>query len=410
MSDAASPESSQDESIVRVAVLSDIHAFHGPAKGEPPSYADEAKAEDQWRQHPFPGLTALIKTSKLKADLLLCCGDLADKAEPGAMKYCWAFLNETAKLLGARLCATAGNHDIDSRYGYNAFDARGMMQNLTPTFPVREGRLADQYWARQFCIVQSGSWRLVLVNSAAYHGQGSDDAQPPEYAHGRIAQSTIERLKDALTPPTNAAVNLLAIHHHPMAIGGVDEDGSYMANGEALIDLLAMDRQMWLIIHGHRHVPRLLHGQGGNNAPLLFGCGSFSALLRGRWATSAGNQFYMLEFPIGAASSLGLPLVGRFRSWDWHIGLGWEHATESSGLPGAGGFGCREHSGAVATKVADLVRKRSPATVSWLEVLAKYPQFEFLMPADIARVRTELESSKSIRVQWGAGYPTELSL
>jgi predicted phosphodiesterase len=351
----------------------------------------------------------LIAAENFKADVLLCCGDLADKAEPGAMKYAWSFLDDVASQLGAKLCATAGNHDVDSRYGYNDFDARGMLQNLLPNFPVRDSPLADQYWARHFCVVELGHLRLILLNSAAYHGQGSTDAQPPEYSRGRIAKSTVERLKDALQVNTKATVNLLAVHHHPMAIAGVDEDGSQMVNGEALVDLLAMDHHTWMIIHGHKHVPRLVHGQGGNNAPLIFGCGSFAALPTGKWATNTPNQFYLVEYPSSPGSAGGLPLAGRFRSWDWHIGMGWEPAADLSGLPSAGGFGCREHSTSVAANVAALVRARSPVALTWQEVLDQYPQYAYLAPTDVARVRRDLEKTNSVHVQWGPGYPTELS-
>jgi 3',5'-cyclic AMP phosphodiesterase CpdA len=351
----------------------------------------------------------LIDDNHLKADILLCCGDLADKADPGAMKYVWTSLSGLARGLGAKLCATAGNHDVDSRYGYNQYDARGVLQSLNPTFPVNSARSADQYWSRQFCVVIVGSLRLILVNSAAYHGQGLPGTGSPEYSHGRIADSTVERLKDVLDAPAESAINVLAVHHHPMAIAEVDDDGSHMVNGAALIDLLAKDRQAWMIIHGHKHVPRLIHGQGGNNAPVLFGCASFSAVLTGRWATRIANQFYLIDLPISPAGRSRLPIAGRFRSWDWHMGLGWEPASEHSGLPSTGGFGCRDHSTLVAANVAATVRKKSPSPVMWHEILKVYPQYEFLMPADIARVKTELETSHSVKVQWGGGYPAELT-
>jgi hypothetical protein len=59
--------------------------------------------------------------------------------------------------------------------------------------------------------------------------------------------------------------------------------------------------------------------------------------------------------------------------------------------------------------VAATVKKKSPSPVMWHEILKVYPQYEFLMPADIARVKTELETSHSVKVQWGGGYPAELT-
>jgi predicted phosphodiesterase len=398
-----------DVTTVRVAVISDIHAFHGPASGEPPSHADAAAPEDQPTQHPFAGLRSLITTEALRADILLCCGDLADKADPASVKYAWAFLRDAAQLLGGQLCATAGNHDVDSRYTYNDFDARGVLQTLVPTFPVSDAALADQFWARHFCVIESGELRLVLLNSAAYHGQGPPRAEAPEYSRGRIAASTVERLKDALRNSAAARINILACHHHPMAMPNVDDDGSHMQNGESLIQLLADDRSNWMIIHGHKHVPRLLHAQGGNNAPILLGAGSFSAVLTGRWATTTPNQFYVLEFPAGTAGDVGLPLAGRFKAWDWHIGLGWQPAKDQSGLPHLGGFGSREHALTVAQKIVALLDETPGVPIQWEEVLVRYPEYEFLSPDDMDRVKRELREGLAVRVQDGAGYPIELA-
>jgi hypothetical protein len=47
--------------------------------------------------------------------------------------YAWQRLHDLAEKSGAKLIATVGNHDVDSRYKSNAFDPRGYApQVLTP--------------------------------------------------------------------------------------------------------------------------------------------------------------------------------------------------------------------------------------------------------------------------------------
>ncbi|HSK39176.1 MAG TPA: hypothetical protein VK943_05365, partial [Arenibaculum sp.] len=61
--------------------MSDLHA-HGGSSTESgaPSVLGASDPEDQPKQHPITGLKRLIEDHNLKADLLLCPGDLADKA------------------------------------------------------------------------------------------------------------------------------------------------------------------------------------------------------------------------------------------------------------------------------------------------------------------------------------------
>ena len=174
---------------MRIAVASDIHAYAN-ADGPAPSHLCIAAPADQPTRHPVSGLKRLIEDEKLTADLLVCPGDLADKAETAALIYTWNELHAIKDLLKAELLiATAGNHDVDSRHKHNDFDARGALQALVPPFPGLSEAECDRYWGRNFVLLEKPTWRLLLLNSSAYHGGGKDPEK--EARHGRISERTV---------------------------------------------------------------------------------------------------------------------------------------------------------------------------------------------------------------------------
>src|SRR4051794_33745568 len=102
-----------------IAVLSDLHAFDQKSKSEAaePSYLCTLAPRDLPGQHPIRGLQQLIENEKLRADILLCPGDLGDKARPAGIQYGWRAVHEVAGYLNAGVVVgNVGNHDVDSRY------------------------------------------------------------------------------------------------------------------------------------------------------------------------------------------------------------------------------------------------------------------------------------------------------
>jgi hypothetical protein len=161
-------------------MLSDLHA-HDVSAGNTPSSFKISAPENQPALHPISGLKKLIQDEAIAADMVLCPGDLADKANAAALKVAWDELFAIKGLLKAKhLIATAGNHDMDSRYQHSGFDAKGNLQALVPMFPGLEEGL--WFWARNYAIVEGDFWRVLVLNSSAYHGAGKD--QGKEFQHG----------------------------------------------------------------------------------------------------------------------------------------------------------------------------------------------------------------------------------
>src|ERR1700736_1828251 len=88
----------KQSAIVRILAVSDIHAFDSAAKGrkgkEPPSYVDITKTDQGATDRPLVALEDLVDGLPIRADVVICCGDLGDGADPVGIKFAWDFLNK----------------------------------------------------------------------------------------------------------------------------------------------------------------------------------------------------------------------------------------------------------------------------------------------------------------------------
>src|SRR5690242_17914731 len=124
--------------ILRIAVASDLHA-HSVKDGEAPSHLDVSDSATLPNQNPLAGLKKLISEQGLRANALLSPGDLGHQANPIAIQYAWRELHEVGKMLGTKLTtATAGNHDIDSRYAGDDHSPEHILKGLVPSYPLAD--------------------------------------------------------------------------------------------------------------------------------------------------------------------------------------------------------------------------------------------------------------------------------
>jgi 3',5'-cyclic AMP phosphodiesterase CpdA len=388
----------------RIAVLSDLHAYdHVP--GEPPSHLCVLDPEDQPGKHPLAALEHLIEASALTCDLLLCAGDIGDKANPGGIQGAWKWLIRLKEKFSATIvAATPGNHDVDSRYVYNKFDAKGVLQSLSPPYPLpfESEDTNDRFWSRNFVVLNRADFRLVLLNSSAFHG-----AAEKEIHHGRVSAHTLAALRARLTQSTAPPINILLCHHHPLLHQELDEpDYEVMQNGQLLLDMLGeLSFGRWLVIHGHKHHPKIAYAPGGASAPVVFSAGSFAAHLYPTLSTRVRNQFYVIELPHQRYDELGF--VGSIRAWDWAAGLGWLPAqSQGSGLPYYAGFGVKTDPILIAGQISKRMIKE---VSSWSDMRAELPHIDFLLPRDLSDVLELLLTKHQIAATFAAdGQPHEL--
>jgi 3',5'-cyclic AMP phosphodiesterase CpdA len=383
--------SGNDPDIIRIAVASDLHAH--AIDGESPSHLDIRIADTLPNQHPISGLYKLIEEKSLTADLLLCPGDLGHQSSPEAIKYAWERLQQLGIKLGVKLVTgTAGNHDIDSRYKGDDHCPEHILKGLLPRFPLEDEALWDRYWARAYAIVDLEECRLLLLNSSAYHGRTA-----VEKNHGRIDKQTLVDIEQELKKRGKREINVLLCHHHPQMHSelGLGES-DVMKQGQLLLDLLGNSQYgSWLVLHGHKHHPKITYAAGGSSSPIIFAAGSLSSKLFLPLQTVGRNQFYLIEIRRSEVEAYGL--VGRAHCWDWAFGTGWIPASDSSGLPATFGFGWRQNAVSSAREIAEIVGTHD--TLDWKNLVKSIPTLSFLTPQDLSNLEKELTAVHQLRLQ-----------
>lgn len=404
---------------MKIAVLSDLHIYDATEAGGgvKPSYLDAANINLRNSTNPLASLHDLIAREGLEADYVVCPGDIADKASPSALQIGWSALHDLSKRLGAEeLLVTNGNHDIDSRFQASAFDAKGVLLSLAPYFPIDDLGDANFYWARNYVICERDGCRFLLINSAAYHGYSGRAGSPekePEYTHGRISSWTIDAIVKDLAGRSVYPVNIAVFHHHPIRHHGITyQDYSEMEGGGRLLEALTNATcGEWILIHGHKHIPRLAYAGGGAEPPFIFCAGSFSATLMGEIAQTK-NQFYILD--VDNKNGIGgLTLCGAISAWDWAPAVGWSPAIQSGGICARAGFGYRGSLQSLAQQV-DAYMKASGhrilrrAEMSASKFTAEVPGLLYVLPADFKKLDLALEKMEITLAREASGEILEI--
>jgi 3',5'-cyclic AMP phosphodiesterase CpdA len=367
---------------LRIAIISDIHAYDTVTSPAAPSHLSIHLKETDKLQHPIIALLDLIEREHIRVDLLVSAGDMADKAQESGIRYAWTAIHRIkAALIAPHVAAIPGNHDLDSRHlqGESDPDPKGMLQDLSPPFPTDDEALNDRFWARNFVLRECDGFRILMLNSSAFHG-----GLPSEIEHGRVSSRTLTQIERTLAQSATRPVNILLVHHHPLqheeiGLGAAD----VMRQGQLLLDLLSTgDFGEWIVIHGHKHHPKLSYGTGGSSTPVVFSAGSLCSTLYPQLQTRARNQFYVMSFDTEELSKYGL--VGRLTAWDWTAGVGWQKAGPGSGLPAKCGFGFRTNVPLLARTVASQVHAdlQTDRSAAWEWAQTRFPQIDFLIPTD----------------------------
>jgi predicted MPP superfamily phosphohydrolase len=399
----AGPPVAQDEFELRIAIASDLHAYSSAAlQGTtPPSLMEVLSSDTSPTTNPILGLKQLINDAKIRASMLVCPGDLGDKASNEGIVFAWEKLHEIGALLGAsEVYATTGNHDVDSRHKDSNVDQNHTIKNLNPPYPTPDENQNNAYFARDFALVDGKNHRTILLNSSAHHGSA-----PEEQNHGRITPAALEGLRKRLSQLSPQVLSILICHHHPhqhseLKLGATD----VMHDGQQLLDLLGTDGAApWLIIHGHKHHPKITYAAGGTSSPVVFASGSLTAFLFPELGTATKNQFHVIS--IKSSDIFRFGLVGRISSWYWSHGAGWLPSNKSTGLPRETGFGFRGNLRLLAQQIAD---KIGDSKLLWQQLVQDLPELSFLLPQDFEFLREILRVRHNFGVQELDGLPYEV--
>lgn len=396
----------QDEGLVEAvfAILGDPHFTeeHGShlkikKSGELASNSPTA--------NPWAGLNNLVESQGLKADAILCPGDIAFQSSAVTLSAGWKHLVDLGERMDCEhvVCAT-GNHDVTSRSqaemlkkavirnlrsGYGPFE---QLKCLHPPYPcvmrddadnVQGRELRVRYFGAGLLLVTATKYQILIVNSCSEHGHDEF-----EHERGTFPPSAVAELEAALKQCDPKKISVAIMHHPPESY---TQDGAgahdFVDNGQELLKLLA-DQGDWLVVHGHKHEARLRHASGSGLQPIVFGAASLAIHVEEVNGT-VRNQFYLLKVRLEPRG-----LTGRFQTWDWSTGRGWEPARPNGdGIYDGAAFGAREP-GRVITDIAAL----APLPMDWSEVIRRVPDADLLPPEARNQVRQRLRQRHGLHI------------
>lgn len=381
---------------ITLAVLSDLHAA---PKADPPDPSIKLltdASEHFAREHPFGALSELVKQEKLRADFVVCPGDMTDKANPAGVQYVWKRLHDLkTELQSSDVIATVGNHDVDSRGAMDDESPRETLLKLEPRFPTSNEHLSDRFWAHGYFLNELLGVRFLVLNSCWLHEAQRD------LERGSITRYTIERIRKELesAPRKAGSFGIAVVHHHPLlhAEHGLGQD-DIMRNGHELLSVLA-DTAPWLVIHGHKHHPKLTFASAQHLPPVVFAAGSFSGRLEGANAAVSRNMFHLLTITQAEEQ-----LCGRIRSWAFTPGAGWDRFVPPriADFASEMGFGFVGRIDALARAIAASLSGKP--FLDWHQVQELHADVDYLLPRQLKALEDELAGKHHIRIQrdgWG---------
>lgn len=162
----------------------------------------------------FESVLTLALSGNTPPDALLLTGDLVHDETPAGYRY----LRERLRRTGVPHYCIGGNHDIPAL----------MTEHLDSAAP---GSVA---------LRRLGRWNLILLDSST-----------PDSDGGYLTQTQLVRLAELLADERAPA--LIALHHHPAAIGSTWIDRIGVANGAELLALCERHAQIKAVLFGHIH-------------------------------------------------------------------------------------------------------------------------------------------------------------
>lgn len=341
-----------DNKSLQILVISDLHAIVDKGQGD-----DSHLMFENGTSEFGESLISYIKTLDKNIDVLICSGDIANKADLSSFNAGWNFIKKIKDDLNISiLLCVPGNHDHQSRL--TDFSPKHQLQFTSPSFPFECFNKNTHFWAWNWAFSEENDFNAILLNTSAYHGYKD------EYKHGRVAIEASDQIFRLLGSEefSKKRFNLLLCHHHPEKMEHVDNDydGEQMFGGQYLLKRLQeADVGPWLIIHGHKHFADISYASSSSTAPpTILSAGSVSAQLYTSIKDRTSNQFYILNIDL-EKTEYEDRLIGCFETHEWKLISGWTPST-SSNLPARGGFGSTKTPGQLTKEISKRINDGSP--------------------------------------------------
>ena len=372
-----------NKSSYKVAIVSDLHCLYRGEKT--PSGISHLYTNTPMKpiaRHPVYALLDLLeKNPSIRADMLICPGDIADKADEQGLVSGWEFLKKIRNGLDAEhLLSTIGNHDVDSRnnfkYPSGPFE---MVRSFVNDFPVPKENEQVKYWSKHFVIIESNEAQVLIINTC--HNHISEDGARESI----ITTDTLDEIKKEVERLTEKDFRFAFCHHHPVKHSNIDlkyKDGDVIENGDKLLQLLS-ELRFQIVVHGHKHDPRIKL----EHRLTVFAAGSFSSLQNIK-ELGGDNCFHIVElFPNKR--------YGVIKTWIYAPTRGWEQRSDRE-FPCETGFGSEKTAEELAEKFHDYYIKNNNPIVKFSEVVSIYPDVRYLIPEEQKNLNYILKSKYNL--------------
>ncbi|MEW6444230.1 MAG: metallophosphoesterase [bacterium] len=373
-----------------IAIVADLHCHLRSLEYGQESFLLVGSPRIPPSRHPIQSLVDLVRPVPIRADLLVCPGDVTNRASPEGLSQGMEFLLELKRELRcSSLLCTLGNHDVNSMGGSDG-DHFLISRTAHPCFPLEEEQ-KDDYWAHGFSIIPADKHSLLLMLNTVADHRDEKTAKRGAFSDDRLYRLDVQ-LTNVLRKKS-FSFRIAVLHHHPLLHSHISYlSGDVLGNGDQLIEILAKHK-FDLILHGHKHQPRLRRQSVGGRNMLVLAAGSFSAFLGDLWSTTR-NLFHILTLDKPATAD---EYVASLRTWEYNHGLGWNPAARrSAGLPHIVKF-----MGSVPSipkeDVLRFLEAEDPQKVNAPELFRAFPALEYLLPDEMESFGGALESEYGFR-------------
>ena len=348
-----------------IIVISDLHCkYSGNDKTAKSTNLYSDMARKPTAKNPASAFLSLIKAKKIKADVLLCPGDICDHADRQGLVTGWSYLEEFKRELDCEiLAASVGNHDVNS-YKLNDSPPFDFLKSLKDSYPIDNEEEVKAFWSEGFCVIEKDPYVILIYNSSFSH-IGIDESRKSE-----IKDDVLEKMEQRMSNLKHEPKFRIALcHHHASKHFSKDyPDSDVMDKGDLFINFLNKFN-FQILIHGHKHDPRLTII---NRLPVLCS-GSFSSLMN-IMDIGANNVFHIITLEPNEKK-------GKIQTWVYLPLNGWQ-IRDDAYFPCYTGFGFYGSVNSLVDHCAAWFLAQGQNHDHFANIIRQFPEIEFLTPAE----------------------------
>ncbi len=365
---------------MRVCVVSDLHCRKELDTSEASTsilFANSPRKPIV--QNPLASMIKVIEDQKISCDIVVCLGDLGDRADEQGIMYSWNAIEEIRIKLNADVrIGIPGNHDINSR-NQDGKDPFEYVRNFHEGFPTNNEQINTNFWGNGYGIFEGKNYVVLLINTVHDHNCSVSAAQ------SNISIDTIEQIRAQLSEGLyeDKSHKICLMHHHPIKHSDITNwrDSDSVDKGDELLRVLT-ENDFSIVLHGHKHQPRI---KEDNGLP-IFAAGSFSSIANLK-TTGLNTMFHIVELEPNKKKGL-------IRSWEYNIRFGWEKSNNKQ-FPEVVGFGATNNIKDVGDEIFSIL-KDGDYPCLYSTILEKIPCLDYLTPIKLQQLSKYMGSKYEI--------------